>query len=137
MQSARSTGLHGSTRHDHREADKKTTHDESKHAEFIEESKSLRSSRETTARACDNETSEMKSGNANGFVNHGLRRWEEGRAKWLRLGENNIMEPRRPQPILDDEVIYETIFSKPIGWLLPHPVRLAHMVELLEDEWSD
>lgn len=38
---------------------------------------------------------------------------------------------------MDDDLIYDTIFSKPMGWLLPHPVPLAHMVELLEDEWSD
>ena len=45
--------------------------------------------------------------------------------------------PRRRPPRVDDEVILETIFAKPTGWLLPHPVPLAHMVELLEDEWSD
>ena len=37
---------------------------------------------------------------------------------------------------VDDEVILETIFAKPTGWLLPHPVPLAHG-RLLEDEWSD
>ena len=42
--------------------------------------------------------------------------------------------PRRRPPRVDDEVILETIFAKPTGWLLPHPVPLAHMVELLEDE---
>mmetsp|Transcript_42 Transcript_42/g.124 ORF Transcript_42/g.124 Transcript_42/m.124 type:complete len:181 (+) Transcript_42:69-611(+) len=70
------------------------------------------------------------------FVNHGLRRWEEGRAKWLRLGERTRHVRRRP-PLVDDEVIYDTIFSKPMGWLLPQPVPLPQMVELLEDEWSD
>mmetsp|Transcript_2811 Transcript_2811/g.7283 ORF Transcript_2811/g.7283 Transcript_2811/m.7283 type:complete len:114 (-) Transcript_2811:725-1066(-) len=73
---------------------------------------------------------------ASEFVNHGLRKWEEGRAKWLRR-DNRVCQARRPPPIVDDEVIYDTIFSKPTGWLLPHPVPLSHMVELLEDEWSD
>lgn len=68
------------------------------------------------------------------FVNHGLRRWEEGRAKWRR-GTRGMRRPA--PPVVDDEVIYDTIFSKPMGWLLPHPVPLAHMVELLDDEWSD
>lgn len=73
-----------------------------------------------------------------GFVNHGLRRWEEGRAKWLRLGDPARTRGFRRRPaIVDDEVIYDTIFSKPMGWLLPQPVPLAQMVELLEDEWSD
>lgn len=70
------------------------------------------------------------------FVNHGLRRWEEGRARWLQLSDKN-RQRRYTRPIVDDDVIYDTIFSKPMGWLLPHPVPLAHMVELLEDEWSD
>lgn len=69
------------------------------------------------------------------FVNHGLRRWEEGRAKWLEVSPNR--QPARRHPPVDDDLIYDTIFSKPMGWLLPHPVPLAHMVELLEDEWSD
>mmetsp|Transcript_3678 Transcript_3678/g.11417 ORF Transcript_3678/g.11417 Transcript_3678/m.11417 type:complete len:118 (-) Transcript_3678:65-418(-) len=68
------------------------------------------------------------------FVNHGLRRWEEGRAKWLRASPG----PRPPRrPPVDDEEILDTIFAKPMGWALPRPVPLAHMVELLEDEWSD
>ena len=85
------------------------------------------------------------------------RRWEEGRAKWLEVSPNR--QPARRHPPVDDDLIYDTIFSKPMGWLLPHPARpprrsplgarrgpstrapsqvpLAHMVELLEDEWSD
>jgi hypothetical protein len=63
------------------------------------------------------------------------RRWEEGRAKWLEVSPNR--QPARRHPPVDDDLIYDTIFSKPMGWLLPHPVPLAHMVELLEDEWSD
>ena len=73
------------------------------------------------------------------FVNQGLRRWERGRSAWLRLGDGARTRDarRRPPVAVDDEVIYDTIFSKPMGWLLPQPVPLAHMVELLEDEWSD
>jgi len=70
------------------------------------------------------------------FVNHGLRRWEEGRRQWLR-GDGPRAPPKRRVPMVDDELIYDTIFSKPMGWHLPCPVPLAHMVELLEDEWSD
>ena len=46
-----------------------------------------------------------------------------------------IVENRPPRA--DDYVILETMFANPTGWLLPHPVPLAHMVEVLEDEWSD
>jgi len=68
------------------------------------------------------------------FVNEGLLRWKEGRKKWLAAR----CAKRRPKPPrVDDEVILETIFAKPTGWLLPHPVPLPHMIELLEDEWSD
>eukprot|EP00633_Aureoumbra_lagunensis_P000315 CAMPEP_0197291990 /NCGR_PEP_ID=MMETSP0890-20130614/20668_1 /TAXON_ID=44058 ORGANISM="Aureoumbra lagunensis, Strain CCMP1510" /NCGR_SAMPLE_ID=MMETSP0890 /ASSEMBLY_ACC=CAM_ASM_000533 /LENGTH=104 /DNA_ID=CAMNT_0042765541 /DNA_START=166 /DNA_END=480 /DNA_ORIENTATION=+ len=79
------------------------------------------------------------------FINHGLIRWEEGRAKWLsreksdedsRRGDWRDIR-RRMQCIPDDEAIYDAVFSKPIGWLLPQPVPLAHMIEILEDEWSD
>mmetsp|Transcript_25863 Transcript_25863/g.83758 ORF Transcript_25863/g.83758 Transcript_25863/m.83758 type:complete len:146 (-) Transcript_25863:2353-2790(-) len=87
----------------------------------------------TTARVRD-----VKYGERREFVNHGLRRWEEGRAKWLRLGDpaRSAGFRRRPPPV-DEEVIYDCIFSKPIGWYLPHAVPLTTMVELLEDEWSD
>ena len=71
------------------------------------------------------------------FVNAGLRRWELGRANWIESGALFDRDSRRPPPVVDDEVIYDTIFSKPMGWQLPNPVPLAHMVELLEDEWSD
>ena len=62
---------------------------------------------------------------------------QEGRKKWLAAATSGQKRPRRRPPRVDDEVILETIFAKPTGWLLPHPVPLAHMVELLEDEWSD
>ena len=71
------------------------------------------------------------------FVNEGLIKWKEGRKKWLAAAASGQKRPRRRPPRVDDEVILETIFAKPTGWLLPHPVPLAHMVELLEDEWSD
>ena len=71
------------------------------------------------------------------FVNEGLIKWKEGRKKWLAASASGQKRPRRRPPRVDDEVILETIFAKPTGWLLPHPVPLAHMVELLEDEWSD
>ena len=71
------------------------------------------------------------------FVNEGLIKWKEGRKKWLAASTSGQKRPRRRPPRVDDEVILETIFAKPTGWLLPHPVPLAHMVELLEDEWSD
>ena len=71
------------------------------------------------------------------FVNEGLIKWKEGRKKWLAAATSGQKRPRRRPPRVDDEVILETIFAKPTGWLLPHPVPLAHMVELLEDEWSD
>ena len=107
----------------------------------IEEEKKAR--REEKVRAVPENSSSRKAarpdavgkGENGRFVNHGLRRWEEGRAKWLEVSPNR-QRPRRHPPV-DDELIYDTIFSKPMGWLLPHPVPLAHMVELLEDEWSD
>lgn len=98
---------------------------------FKKDAEAMEERRSREARPCEDE-GETKT---NGFENHGLRRWEEGRANWrqARMGWYN----RRTPPTVDDEVIYDTIFSKPMGWLLPHPVPLAHMVELLEDEWSD
>ena len=62
-------------------------------------------------------------------MNEGLIKWKEGRKKWLAAATSGQKRPRRRPPRVDDEVILETIFAKPTGWLLPHPVPLAHMVD--------
>ena len=55
------------------------------------------------------------------FVNEGLIKWKEGRKKWLAAATSGQKRPRRRPPRVDDEVILETIFAKPTGWLLAAP----------------
>jgi hypothetical protein len=115
----------------------------------------------TTARAEITVSPKVKSNNELGlpseedFVNHGLQRFNEIRAQWKNGNGkyakptgpehplNNIYNERliRPRPRtnsnLDADEITDRIFSNnPSEMVLPEPVPLSQMVDVLLDVWE-
>ena len=85
-----------------------------------------------------------------GYVNVGLQRWEKLRADWKSgaaggasgdAGGGKV--PARPQPrgevrakSIDVEDVIERIFSQTGKGLLPEPIPLGQMIDILVDFWE-
>jgi len=75
-----------------------------------------------------------------GYVNVGLQRWEKLRAEWKSgaAGGKAQVRPRgevRAKSI-DVEDVIERIFSQTSKGVLPEPIPLGQMIDILVDFWE-
>jgi hypothetical protein len=71
------------------------------------------------------------------FVNHGLRRWEEDRQLWRSAAAAGAGEhTHRKAQTIDTNAILEVVFVGKCNGVLPKPMPLPQMVNLLVDLWE-
>mmetsp|Transcript_17380 Transcript_17380/g.17467 ORF Transcript_17380/g.17467 Transcript_17380/m.17467 type:complete len:94 (+) Transcript_17380:210-491(+) len=78
---------------------------------------------------------EMKLNTDEGFVNEGMERWEHLRKEWLKKRGTRPKSEVRAKNIDVGEVV-ERIFSNSSGGILPEPIPLGQMIDILIDFWE-
>mmetsp|Transcript_10109 Transcript_10109/g.12267 ORF Transcript_10109/g.12267 Transcript_10109/m.12267 type:complete len:86 (-) Transcript_10109:247-504(-) len=69
------------------------------------------------------------------YSNLGLKRWEEGRKKWLEVEESGVEKTKRAVNVNIDLII-DRIFSPESDGTLPHAVPLPQLIDLMTDLWE-
>lgn len=78
----------------------------------------------------------MESSPAIPFENVGLQRWEKIRSDWVRHREGAVSRPEIKNKAVDIEDIIERLFAQNGSGVLPEPMSLGQMVDILIDFWE-
>jgi hypothetical protein len=75
---------------------------------------------------------------SNGFVNHGLKRWERMREEWVTPPPGQSSRPKKEIKAKEIELedVITRIFESGYGGQLPQPLALGQMVDILTDFWE-
>lgn len=72
---------------------------------------------------------------SNEFVNHGLNNWEKIRANW-RSTDKVTKKPDVGAKNVDVDEVIQRVYSSQGGGLLPEPIPLSQMIDILIDFWE-
>jgi len=70
------------------------------------------------------------------FENVGLQRWEKIRSEWVRPRAGAAPRPEIKNKAVDIEDIIERLFAQTGSGVLPEPMSLGQMVDILIDFWE-
>ena len=70
------------------------------------------------------------------FENVGLQRWEKIRSEWVRPRAGSAPRPEIKNKAVDIEDIIERLFAQTGSGVLPEPMSLGQMVDILIDFWE-
>jgi hypothetical protein len=85
--------------------------------------------------AMSKKTAEEKKGEKTEYRNEGLLRWERNRIEWKKP-DPSIPKKNKSAKTIDPEDIIERIFSHAGNGVLPEPIPLPQMVDILIDFWE-